>query len=343
MSHLRSETPARRPSSTAMPVATSGFVVLLDPDERSLRALRAALHDEGFRVAATWSVSEARSIASRQRPDAFVVAAPGRTDSAVAVLGSETITKTGCLRVLVGAPAASAHVDLAVDAREAAHLLGPALREAVTARKGGDEPCPSGALRDRARKIVAAVARPGHEDLAHCERVARWSSSLAVALELSPSRVLDVELGALLHDIGELHVRDETLRKASPLTPAELARLKEHPRIGAELLRDVPELHRAIGLVLCHHERPDGTGYPRGLTGAAIPIDARIFTVIDAYEALVIGRPWRPAVDHATAIARMAPHVGSQFDRAVFATFAALPAQTWSVTTPTDAIPRKAA
>lgn len=306
---------------------TARHVVVLDSDEFALRTLRLVLHNAGFRVSATWSVSDALGFVEEQRADAFVVSARVRTCDGLSVLRAPSVAKSGCLRVLLGftgnvqdAMRAPDAPDIVLSKEEALTVLAKRLSDALDARRP-ETPEQAAALRLRARRIVAAVCRDGYEGMHHCERLAEWSRELATALGVPPSSVLDVELGAMLHDIGKLHVRDEVLNRAGPLTDREREQVQQHPLIGAELLRDVPELHRAIPVVLGHHEHLDGSGYPRGLAGEQIPLSARIVQVVDAYEAIVTGRPWRPALDHAAAVARMRERVGTQFDPTVFSAF----------------------
>jgi putative nucleotidyltransferase with HDIG domain len=191
------------------------------------------------------------------------------------------------------------------------------------------------AQRDRleARKAAAGLLRAfvarGPETEAHCERVAVWSRKLARELGLSSERVLDVELGALMHDVGYIGVSNVDFHKNGPLTAAERTELRRHSDLGAALLREIPSLRRAIPLVASHHEHFDGTGYPRGLRGDDIPIDARIFHLVDAYEAMTTDRPYRAKCTDAAARAEIARGVGSHFDPAVHAAFARVPASEW--------------
>ncbi len=329
----RKSQPVRRPLASRQPPQpdTTPHVVVLDPDQVALRVLGSALQDAGFRVSATWSMSEALKLVQEHRAVALVVATRGRASDALVVLSSAAARASGCIRVVLASGGdTTSEADLVLAKRDAPARLPAALHELVAARAPA-VPDPTEAAREKARRIVLAVARDGHEGIDHCERLAAEARALAIALGLTPARVLDIELGALLHDIGMLAVRDEAFTRAGPLVFRERAQVQQHPTVGADLLRDVPELHRAIPVVLCHHERPDGSGYPRGLTKHAIPFDARVFQVVDAYEALVMGRPWRAALDHDAALARMREGVGTQFDPEVFAVFERMPASTWTL------------
>jgi putative nucleotidyltransferase with HDIG domain len=156
--------------------------------------------------------------------------------------------------------------------------------------------------------------------------VSRLSVLIAKQLGLPESQVDVIRLGALLHDIGKIGVADEILRKAGPLTPLEFEQIKRHPTLGARILRQVPFLAAHIPIVELHHESPDGKGYPFGLRGDDIPLDARIVHVADAYDAITSARAYRPARPASLALAELQRHAGTQFDiEVVAAMHAAMP------------------
>jgi HD-GYP domain-containing protein (c-di-GMP phosphodiesterase class II) len=192
---------------------------------------------------------------------------------------------------------------------------------------------PTRLARLEARKAAAGILRTfvtrGPEDEAHCERVASWSRRLAKDLGLSAERVLDVELGALLHDVGYVALRGVAFATKGPLTHSDWFELRRHPALGAALLNEIPVLRRGMPLVATHHEHFDGTGYPRGLRGDEIPIDARIFHLVDAYDALTNDRPHRAACSDAAAREEIANSVGSHFDPVVHAAFAKIDPEEW--------------
>ena len=143
-----------------------------------------------------------------------------------------------------------------------------------------------------------------------------------------PDDELDVlRLGALLHDIGKIGISDAVLRKAGPLNADEFEIIKEHPAVGARILRSVPFLAPHLPIVELHHERPDGQGYPHRLRGDEIPLLARIVHVADAFDAITSARAYRPARGSSDALRELWRHAGSQFDaEAVQALAAAMPA-----------------
>lgn len=154
----------------------------------------------------------------------------------------------------------------------------------------------------------------------HSETVGRYAELMARELGMSEQRVGRVRLAGLLHDIGKVGVPDEILRKAGPLDEAERAVVARHPELGAQLLEH-PSLRDVQAWVAAHHERPDGTGYPRGLSGDALALEARIVAVADAYEAMTSDRAYRDAIGHEAARAELRRHAGPQFDRRVVSAF----------------------
>ena len=192
---------------------------------------------------------------------------------------------------------------------------------------------PARHARLQARKVAAGLMREfvarGLETEAHCERVATWSRRLARELGLSSERVLDIELGALLHDVGYIVLENIDFEKNSPLSYAELYELRRHCEVGASMLGAVPALRRAVPLVLSHHEEFDGTGYPRGRSGVDIPIDGRIFHLVDAYESLTSDRPYRARVSDEAARAEIEKFVGTRFDPVVHAAFGRIAPTEW--------------
>ena len=185
------------------------------------------------------------------------------------------------------------------------------------------------AARKAAAGLLRAFVARGQEDEAHCERLASWSRRLARELGLSAERVLDIELGALLHDVGYISLRGIEFTREGPLTAGEEFELRRHPDLGVAHLREIPALHRAMPLVAAHHERFDGTGYPRALRGTENPIDARIFWLVDAYDAMTSERSYHPRLTDAEARDEIERGVGSQFDPVVFAAFDSIDPIEW--------------
>lgn len=155
----------------------------------------------------------------------------------------------------------------------------------------------------------------------HTRGVTACALMLAEELGLSAAERQHIEIGAPLHDIGETAVADAVLRKPGRLTPEEWEQVRAHAARGAALLRDVPGLAPVLPIVLHHHERWDGGGYPAGLAGEAIPLLARVVAVADAFEAMTADRPYRRARTPDEALAELAARAGSHFDPHCVAAF----------------------
>jgi putative nucleotidyltransferase with HDIG domain len=148
----------------------------------------------------------------------------------------------------------------------------------------------------------------------HTEEVVRLAVAVAAELDLELEAVRNVELGAVLHDIGKVRVPEAILNKPGPLTEEEWAVMRTHPEVGERILRPIQSLQAILPIVRHHHERWDGTGYPDSLTGRAIPLGARIVAVCDAFRAMTEDRPYRKALTEADARRELTEGVGSQFD-----------------------------
>jgi diguanylate cyclase (GGDEF)-like protein/putative nucleotidyltransferase with HDIG domain len=151
----------------------------------------------------------------------------------------------------------------------------------------------------------------------HIRSIQQYAGTLAEAAGLSDAEVQAVRTAALLHDIGNMAVPEHILSKPEALTPEEFERVKIHPRVGAEILRNVPFGGPVGELVLCHHERWDGLGYPAGLRADDIPIGARILAIADCYSTLQADRPYRPARSEVASVAVLREYAGTAFDPAL--------------------------
>ena len=159
----------------------------------------------------------------------------------------------------------------------------------------------------------------------HCRRVVDYSLLMGRHLRFSDEELVRLSHGALLHDIGKIGVSDTILLKPGPLTDEEWAVMRTHPELGFMMVVDVRQLERAREIILNHHERFDGKGYPRGLSGEAIPLGARVFTIADSFDAMVSDRPYRRGMSLEEARAEVRRCSGTQFDPVCVAAFDKIP------------------
>ncbi len=174
------------------------------------------------------------------------------------------------------------------------------------------------------RSLSTALDLRDRETNGHSARVVAYSLLLGQSLGLDEQALRELRWGALLHDIGKIAVPDQILRKRESLSDEEWEIVRRHPEQGFEMLKDVSYLGPSLDVVLCHHERWDGTGYPGGLAGEAIPRLARIFSVVDSYDAMVSGRPYRDAVAEPDVRAELRRVSGGQLDPAMVDAFLAV-------------------
>jgi HD-GYP domain-containing protein (c-di-GMP phosphodiesterase class II) len=158
----------------------------------------------------------------------------------------------------------------------------------------------------------------------HSTRLAEWGLRVARDLGVPETCMSDLEMGALLHDIGKIGVPDHILNKPGRLTPEEYEVVKRHPEFGWTVIRNLPGMEQTSLYVLHHHENFDGTGYPARLQGAEIPIGSRIVSVIDAFDAMVSSRPYRDGMPVDEALRRLVEASGTQFDPAVIESFVSI-------------------
>ena len=183
--------------------------------------------------------------------------------------------------------------------------------------------------RDLLDGMINALDYRDMETQWHSRRVSLYARRLAEAMGLSLEECNEVEMGALLHDIGKIGVRDSVLLKPGPLNQEEWEEMREHPAIGFRLLRSIDYLAGASQIVLQHQERWDGKGYPRGLAGKDIVIGARIFSVVDTLDAIRSDRPYRAGRSFPVALEEIRRCSGTQFDPDVVEAFASVPESGW--------------
>ena len=174
-----------------------------------------------------------------------------------------------------------------------------------------------------------ALALKDNETREHTGRVALYSLEIAKAANCTPQQVVQILRGSYLHDIGKIGIPDAILTKPGKLTPEEVVVMRTHSRIGYELVSHIPFLAPAAEIVLTHQESYDGTGYPQGLKGEAIPLGARIFAVADTLDAMTSDRPYRRALPWSVAYDEIRRESGEQFDPQVVQAFFTIPPEDW--------------
>jgi len=178
--------------------------------------------------------------------------------------------------------------------------------------------------RESTEVLARAIQAKDEGGSRHVERVQYYATALARSLELPEQDRQAVEIAALLHDIGKLAVPEHILSKPGPLTPDERKKMQLHAQIGAEIVSAVPFPCPVAPLIRSHHERWDGKGYPSGLRGEQIPVGARVLSVVDFFDAMTSGRPYRPALSPEEALRMLQNEAGKAFDPAIVARFTEL-------------------
>jgi putative nucleotidyltransferase with HDIG domain len=179
------------------------------------------------------------------------------------------------------------------------------------------------AFQETVTALIAALEARHKYTEGHSLRVARYARGTAALLGLPEAACEQIHTAALLHDLGKVGVRDAILDKPGKLTDEEWHAMRQHPSLGARILQPLGFLEEESRFVRAHHERLDGRGYPDGLTGARIPLGARIIAVADAFDAMCSARSYRPAAPARTALGELAGGTGSQFDAEVVRAFCA--------------------
>jgi diguanylate cyclase (GGDEF)-like protein/putative nucleotidyltransferase with HDIG domain len=170
--------------------------------------------------------------------------------------------------------------------------------------------------------LAATVDAKDHYTYGHSKKVAKYAAQIAEALGYSEERIATLRAAALLHDIGKIGISDRLLTKVGPLTEEDWEPIRSHPKLGVAILKHVESLSGCLAAIQYHHERYDGNGYPAGLKGENIPLDARIMAVADSYDAMTSLRPYRQGkMSHEQAIEELKRCAGTQFDPKVVEAF----------------------
>lgn len=294
-------------------IESRGTVLAVDDDPGALSALTDALGTLGFQVVQAENGSAALELARERQPDVVLldVQMPGmdgfevcrqlKADPALMLVPVVFLTGHGSRRArLEGLEAgATDFLNKPCDLVE----LEVRVRNLVNFRRLTTE-------LDSAEQMVFSIARvveARDQDTGdHCERLARLSVALGERLGLDDEQVTALRRGGYLHDLGKIGIPDEVLLKPGRLTDEEWTVMKRHVEIGVEICSPLRSLQPVLPLIRHHHERYDGSGYPDGLSGEEIPLLARVFQVVDIYDALTVDRCYRPAmsVEQAVAVVR---------------------------------------
>ncbi len=304
-------------------------VLVVDDDPTTCRFMRLSLERDGFAVIEAHTGNDALLALSRAGSPAVDVVVtdyrlPGVSGLELVSVATRMDATIPCIMVT-----GSTELDVATQAMSngaVAYLVKPftgdALRvtvaRAMERRRLAEE-----AMRlrtvvpmlERFTMLLADMveARDG-ETHAHCQRLIAISDRLAEALGVSADQRKNVRLGACLHDVGKIAIPDAVLHKPGSLTDEEWRVIRRHPEVGASLLEDFEHLREARLVVRHHHERFDGSGYPDGLRGAAIPLAARIVALADAVDVMTVGRPYQPPRSPEQVIEELLRHRGTQLD-----------------------------
>jgi putative nucleotidyltransferase with HDIG domain len=177
--------------------------------------------------------------------------------------------------------------------------------------------------------LITALDFRDNETQGHSYRVVEYAVLVARAMGVVEPDLTWIRRGAILHDVGKIGIPDSVLRKPGKLDAEEWGEMRKHPEMGYRMLQDIRFLEPALDIVLCHQERFDGSGYPRGLKGKMIPLGARIFSVVDTFDAMTSDRPYRAALSIDTAREEIREWSGRQFDPDVAEAFLGIEADAW--------------
>ena len=311
--------------------AGAGRVLVVDDLRANLALLERLLTRDGYVVLTATNASDALAIIERERPDIILsdVMMPGSGLAlcrAVKSNPSTRLTPVILVTSLQGRDERIRGLEAGADDFIAkpfdTHELKARVRSLLRVKRYTDD-------LDSAEAVIMSLALtieardPALEN--HCHRLASYARALGSRLALSPFDIATLERGAILHDIGKVSVPDAILLKPSGLTAAEFEVMKQHTIVGDRLCSELRLLRRVRPIVRHHHERLDGTGYPDGLRGKAVPLLAQVIAIVDVYDAMTTARPYKPAFTVQRALEELMAEAAKGWrDRALVEEFAAV-------------------
>ena len=320
-----------------------GDVIVVSADAEIRASLETGLRDERYRVVCAASLSEA-DVAARSASAEMAILDSRLGPSLENMTRFRKINPALGFVVIIGDEDAALAVETAragayeffirpLDGHKAAFRLGVALEKHSRAL---EERAYTVALEERLnnrteevmagrdriktqfintiRALEKALQAKNVYTEGHSRRVAEKSVEIARAMKVPREQIRHIELGALFHDIGKIGIRDEVLNKPGRLTEAEYEHMKEHPLVAEQILSPIEELRPIVDIVKHEHEKWDGSGYPTGLKGTAIPLGSRLIAIADAWDSMVYDRVYRKALPHDVALAEIERNAGTQFD-----------------------------
>jgi putative nucleotidyltransferase with HDIG domain len=329
-------------------------VLLVDDDQLTLRVLSAMLEEAGFESSCHQSPLDALGAVEQEHPDvivadflmpemngiAFLEMSVARSPESARIIctaftdfsvAMHAVNTGRVHRILSKPPRQEEFVSAVRQAAETVRLRRE--NEELTATLRRQNLHLEDIVRERTEALlqgfVASLDARDSDTQSHSRRVARYTTLLASRVGITEPDLTIIERGALLHDIGKIGVPDRVLLKQGPLSDEEWVQMRKHPELGWALLQKVGYLRVAAPIVLQHHERWDGSGYPVGISGEQIVIGARVFQVVDAYDAITTDRPYRRQLPHGQACHALMKGSGTQFDPAVVKAFLSVPVNEW--------------
>jgi len=344
----------------SQPPARAPRILVLEDEETVRTLVKALLKVRGLDCDTAATVAEARELVRTRRPDVLIVDVNLPDGSGLSLIG-----EVSDIDVLAIVMTASSDIQTAVQAirhgaidfitkpfsvgqflqrmdkaleewrsRESLSGYGRALETLVRMKE--DELSRTSREMDEVRDVTvtalgAALNLKDHETADHCARVSENCVTLGRIVGLSEFELKNLKWGAYLHDVGKIGIPEQLLLKPGKLTPEEWTIMERHPVMGYTMIRSIEFLRFATDVVLCHHERFDGGGYPRGLRGDKIPLSARIFALMDTLDAMTSDRPYRRALPIRAVQDELRSKAGSHYDPQIVESFVAVPESAWLV------------